>query len=50
VGKLNLALADFSSAEVEELLRLLIKLNTTLQSTVVPAMAAVGKDHVAAAR
>jgi hypothetical protein len=29
---------------------LLIKLNTTLQSTVVPAMAAVGKDHVAAAR
>jgi DNA-binding MarR family transcriptional regulator len=30
--KLNLALADFSGAEVQELLRLLIKLNTTLQS------------------
>jgi len=32
VDKLNLALADFSSEEVQELLRLLIKLNTTLQS------------------
>jgi DNA-binding MarR family transcriptional regulator len=32
VEKLNLALADFSSEEVQELLRLLIKLNTTLQS------------------
>jgi DNA-binding MarR family transcriptional regulator len=40
VDKLNLALADFSSAEVKEFLRLLIKLNTTLQSTVEPAMAA----------
>jgi len=29
--KLNLALADFSSAEFNELLRLLVKLNTTLQ-------------------
>src|SRR6202790_2667994 len=28
VDKLNLALADFSSAEVEEFLRLLVKLNT----------------------
>jgi DNA-binding MarR family transcriptional regulator len=32
VEKLNLALADFSSAEVEEFLRLLVKLNTSLQS------------------
>ena len=42
VEKLNLALADFSSAEVEEFLRLLNKLNTTLQSTVEPRMAAAG--------
>jgi DNA-binding MarR family transcriptional regulator len=40
VQKLNLALADFSSAEVREFLRLLIKLNTTLQSTVEPGMTA----------
>src|ERR1700736_157099 len=40
VDKLNLALADFSSAEVKEFLRLLIKLNTTLQSTVEPGMKA----------
>jgi DNA-binding MarR family transcriptional regulator len=40
VQKLNLALEDFSSAEVQEFLRLLIKLNTTLQSTVEPGMAA----------
>ena len=40
VEKLNLALADFSSAEVQEFLRLLIKLNTTLQSAVQPGMAA----------
>jgi|SRR5271156_2284593 DNA-binding MarR family transcriptional regulator len=37
VEKLNLALADFSSEEVQELLRLLLKLNVTLQSTVKPA-------------
>jgi DNA-binding MarR family transcriptional regulator len=37
VEKLNLALADFSSEEVQELLRLLMKLNVTLQSTVKPA-------------
>jgi DNA-binding MarR family transcriptional regulator len=34
VDKLNLALADFSSAEVQELLRLLVKLNTRLEATV----------------
>ncbi|MGB6307369.1 MAG: MarR family transcriptional regulator [Steroidobacteraceae bacterium] len=34
VEKLNLALADFSSEEVHELTRLLLKLNVTLQSTV----------------
>jgi DNA-binding MarR family transcriptional regulator len=33
VEKLNLALADFSSEEVREFLRLLLKLNTRLQST-----------------
>src|ERR1700736_2796511 len=44
VDKLNLALADFSSAEVEEFLRLLVKLNTTLQSAVKPGTAAVSVD------
>ena len=43
VEKLNLALADFSSAEVEDFLRLLIKLNTTLQSAVAPGVAAAGE-------
>jgi DNA-binding MarR family transcriptional regulator len=33
VEKLNLALEDFSSEEVQEFLRLLLKLNTRLQST-----------------
>jgi DNA-binding MarR family transcriptional regulator len=42
VEKLNLALADFSSAEVREFLRLLIKLNTALQSTVELGIAAAG--------
>jgi DNA-binding MarR family transcriptional regulator len=37
VEKLNLALADFSSAEVQEFTRLLLKLNVTLQSAVEPA-------------
>jgi DNA-binding MarR family transcriptional regulator len=37
VDKLNHALADFTTDEVQELLRLLIKLNTTLQSAVAPA-------------
>ena len=36
----GLALADFSSAEVQEFLRLLIKLNTTLQAAVEPGVAA----------
>jgi len=43
VEKLNLALADFSGAEVEDFQRLLIKLNTTLQSTVEPRMRAPGE-------
>jgi DNA-binding MarR family transcriptional regulator len=34
VEKLNLALADFTGEEVQEFLRLLIKLNTTLQTGV----------------
>jgi DNA-binding MarR family transcriptional regulator len=34
VEKLNLALADFSAAEVKELMRLLFKLNATLESAV----------------
>ncbi len=37
VEKLNLALADFSNAEVQEFKRLLLKLNLTLQSAVDPA-------------
>jgi DNA-binding MarR family transcriptional regulator len=41
VDKLNLALGDFSTAEVQELLRLLIKLNASLQSSVKPAAAGV---------
>ena len=37
VEKLNDALADFSSAEVQEFKRLLLELNVTLQSAVEPA-------------
>ncbi|MGA2188595.1 MAG: MarR family winged helix-turn-helix transcriptional regulator [Steroidobacteraceae bacterium] len=37
VDKLNLALEDFSSAEVQEFLRLLVKLNAKLQPGVEPA-------------
>jgi len=44
VEKLNLALADFSSAEVQEFQRLLIKLNTALQSPAEPRAAEVGAD------
>jgi DNA-binding MarR family transcriptional regulator len=44
VEKLNLALADFSSEEVQELLRLLIKLNTTLQSGAARSPAAVAAE------
>ncbi len=45
VEKLNLALADFSSVEVQEFHRLLIKFNTALQSSTEPrAAAAVGAD------
>ena len=40
VEKLNYALADFSSAEVQEFKRLLLKLNVTLQSAVEPAASA----------
>jgi DNA-binding MarR family transcriptional regulator len=36
VDKLNLILADFSSAEFEQLKRLLIKMNTTLQAITEP--------------
>ena len=36
VDKLNLALTDFSETEVQEFLRLLIKLNTSLQAGVEP--------------
>lgn len=44
VEKLNLALADFSGDEVQELLRLLIKLNTALQAGNERRPAAVGED------
>jgi DNA-binding MarR family transcriptional regulator len=44
IDKLNLALADFSSAEVQEFQRLLVKLSTALQSSAEPRAAAVGAD------
>lgn len=37
VAKLNLALEEFTSAELEELIRLLVKLNTRLQALVEPS-------------
>ena len=37
VEKLNLALGDFSAAEFAELKRLLVKLNTTMQTAIEPA-------------
>ena len=40
VDKLNEVLTDFSKAEVQELLRLLVKLNTTLQEHIDPSIAA----------
>jgi DNA-binding MarR family transcriptional regulator len=40
VDKLNELLTDFSKAEVQELLRLLVKLNTTLQEHVDPSAVA----------
>ena len=40
VDKLNEVLADFSKAEVQELLRLLVKLNTTLQEHIDPSTVA----------
>jgi len=44
VDKLNLALSDFSSAEVEEFLRLLLKFNTTVQSASQPRVPADSVD------
>jgi DNA-binding MarR family transcriptional regulator len=40
VDKLNEVLSDFSKAEVQELLRLLVKLNTTLQEHIDPSTVA----------
>jgi DNA-binding MarR family transcriptional regulator len=40
VDKLNEVLADFSKTEVQEMLRLLVKLNTTLQTHVDPSRVA----------
>jgi DNA-binding MarR family transcriptional regulator len=40
VEKLNEVLTDFSKAEVQELLRLLVKLNTTLQEHIDPSSVA----------
>jgi DNA-binding MarR family transcriptional regulator len=40
VDKLNLALGDFTEDEVQELLRLLIKLNATMQTAVKPPLTA----------
>ena len=44
VEKLNLALAEFTVDEVHELRRLLVKLNTRLQSTVEPENAPAGAE------
>lgn len=44
VDKLNLALVDFSSDEFQELLRLLVKLNTRLQSTLDAKATVAGKS------
>src|SRR3982074_3332028 len=44
VEKLNLALDDFSGEEFQEFLRLLLKLDTTLQSAVKPEIAPVSAD------
>jgi DNA-binding MarR family transcriptional regulator len=44
VEKLNHALAEFTVAEVHELQRLLVKLNTRLQSTVEPEKAPAGAE------
>ena len=44
VERLNLALAEFSSSEFNELKRLLVKLNTKLQSTVEPTQAAASAE------
>jgi len=41
VDKLNEILTDFSKAELQELLRLLVKLNTTLQERIDPSALAV---------
>jgi len=40
VAKLNEVLTDFSKAEVQDLLRLLVKLNTTLQEHIDPSIMA----------
>jgi hypothetical protein len=40
VDKLNEVLTDFSKAEVQEFLRLLVKLNTTLQEHIDPSTVA----------
>src|SRR6202046_201648 len=40
VAKLNEVLTDFSKTEVQELLRLLVKLNTTLQEHINPSIVA----------
>jgi DNA-binding MarR family transcriptional regulator len=44
VDKLNLALDDFTHEEVQELLRLLIKLNSTLQASVEPESASAAVE------
>src|SRR5580658_9749297 len=44
VEKLNLALAEFSSSEFNELKRLLVKLNTQLQSAVETTQTAAGVE------
>lgn len=49
VDKLNLALVDFSGEEFQELLRLLVKLNTRLQSTLDAKASVAGKSEAGTA-
>ena len=48
VERLNVALAEFSTAEFEQLQRLLIKLNTTLQTMADPGAAQAGAAQAGA--
>jgi DNA-binding MarR family transcriptional regulator len=50
VEKLNVALGDFTTAEFEELQRLLIKMNSTLHATLKPGTGLTGANVAGAGR